>query len=412
MVRTRSLLSGIAICAIAAMSFASVGQAATWYVGPGGAGTGTSAASPVGSLNAAYLKANAGDEILVLDGSYGAQTVASRTVANSWASNVTIKPAPGANPLFTGSTQISGAHVTVSGFTFDHFVAARGGSDYFVIEDNILRGGTSFNSSHTIIRDNQFVDGANVDAVRIQGASSVPGPSTDILFENNFIKNYTSTDGESHVDGIQIINSSNITIRNNQISFDGNAAGILLTPTVGPVFNVLIENNFMVHGAEGLGNGGRLLNLGDTSVHGISVINNTLIGSVGMGKGSLNDNVARNNIISRFTADASSNQPIHDHNYIYGSTFNITLNPTDVFAAGAMPSFANVSDLDLHITPANTVNLAFGSSLGAPLVDFDGQVRTLPFWVGADQVLVPEPSTGLLAMLAITATGFVWRRKR
>jgi len=412
MVWTRSLVSRILICAIAAVATVSVGQAATLYVGPGGTGTGTSPASPVGSLNAAYLKANAGDEILVLDGTYGAQTVAARAVANSWASNVTIKPAPGANPIFTGSTQVSGAHVTVSGFTFDHFVAARGGSDYFVIEDSILRGGSSFNSSHTIIRDNQFIDGENVDAVRIQGASSIPGPSTDILFENNFIKNYRSTDGVSHVDGIQIINSSNITIRNNQISFDGNAAGILFTPTVGPVFNVLIENNFMVHGAAGLNNGGRLLNLGDTSVHGISLINNTLLGAVGMGKGALNNNVARNNIISRFTADAVSNQPIHDHNYIYGSTFNITLSPTDVFAAGAMPSFANVSNIDLHITPANTVNLAFGSTLGAPTTDFDGQLRTLPYWVGADQVLVPEPSTALLAASGLAAAVWAYRRKR
>ena len=402
----------MALFTVVAMTLANVVQAATWYVGPGGVGTGTSAASPVGSLNAAYLKANAGDEILVLDGIYGAQTVASRAVANSWASNVTIKPAAGANPTFTGSTQISGAHVTVSGFTFDHFVAARGGSDYFVLEDSVLRGGTSFNSSYTTVRNNRFVDGENVDAVRIQGATNGV-PSTDILFEDNYIKNYHRTDTSSHVDNIQIINASNIIIRNNQMSFDGTAAGILLTPTVGPVYNVLIENNFMVHGAAGLDNGGRLLNLGDTSVHGISVINNTLIGSVGLGKGSLNDNVARNNIISRFTADSLSNQPIHDHNYIYGSTFNITLNPTDVFASGVMPSFADVSDMDLHITPANTVDLAFGSTLGAPLYDFDGELRTLPVWVGADQVLaVPEASSLVLAACGLAATVFVYRRKR
>lgn len=237
-------------------------------------------------------------------------------------------------------------------------------------------------------------------------------PSTDILFEDNYIKNYRRTDGTSHFDNIQIINASNITIRDNQMSFDGTAAGILFTPTVGPVFNVLIENNFMVHGAAGLGNGGRLLNLGDTTVHGISVINNTLIGSVGMGKGSLNDNVARNNIISRFTADSLANQPIHDHNYIYGSTFNITLNPTDVFAAGAMPTFANVSDMDLHLTPANTVKLAFGSTLGAPLDDFDGQLRTVPIWVGADQFVVPEPSTLALAASDLIAVVVAYRRRR
>lgn len=404
-------ITRLAISTVFALAFAGVSQAATWYVGPGGVGTGASPASPVGSLNAAYLQASAGDSILVLDGTYGAQNVAARAVANTWASNVTIAPAPGANPIFTGSTQISGAHVTVSGFTFDHFVAARGGSDYFVLENNVLRGGTSFNSSHTIVRGNRFVDGENVDAVRIQGATNGV-PSTDILFENNYIKNYRRTDGVSHVDNIQIINASNITIRNNQMSFDGTAAGILFTPTVGPVFNVLIENNFMVHGAAGLGNGGRLLNLGDTSVHGISLINNTLIGSVGMGKGSLGDNIARNNIINRFTADAVANQPIHDHNYIYGSTFNITLSPTDVFAAGAIPSFVNVSDLDLHITPTNTVNLAIGSSLGAPLYDIDGQLRTQPIWVGADQFVVPEPSTLVLAVSAIAALIFAYRRKR
>jgi hypothetical protein len=400
--------AGSAIYAIAVVAFASVAHAATWYVGPGGSGTGTSAASPVGSLNAAYLQASSGDEILVLDGTYGAQTVAARAVANTWASNVTIEPAPGANPVFTGSTQVSGAHVTVDGFTFDNFVAARGGSDYFVLENSILKGGSSFNSSHTVISDNQFVDGQDVDAVRFQGATNGT-PNTDILFENNLIKNYTSTGSGSHVDGIQIINSSNITISGNRIEFDGNAGGILFTPTVGPVFNVLIENNFMVQGP----NGGKLLNLTATSTHGISLINNTLIGSVDMDKGSLNDNVARNNIFSRFTADSVANQPIHDHNYIYGSTFNITLNPTDVFAAGAMPSFANVSDIDLHITPANTVNLAIGSTLGAPLYDIDGQLRPQPLWVGADQVLaVPEPSTIVLAAWAIAATVFVYRRKR
>lgn len=409
MVRTQSLVGGIAIYAVAAMTFASVGEAATWYVGPGGAGTGTSPASPVGSLNAAYLKATAGDDILVLDGTYSAQTVAARADAITWASNVTIEPAPGANPVFTGSTQISGAHVTVNGFTFDHFVAARGGSDYFVLENSVLRGGTSFNSSHTIVRDNQIVDGQNVDAVRIQGATNGV-PSTDILFENNHIANYTSTDGSSHVDGIQIINASNITIANNQIEFDGNAGGILFTPTVGPVFNVTIENNFMLQGP----NGGKLLNLSATSTHGISVVNNTLIGSVDLVNGSLGDNIARNNIVARLTAPSTASQPLHDHNYIYASTFGITLAPSDVFAPGAMPTFVDVSTGDLHISPANTVNLTFGTTIGAPQYDIDGQLRTPPIWVGADQVLaVPEPSTiALAALAAMAATVWSYRRRR
>jgi hypothetical protein len=175
------------------------------------------------------------------------------------------------------------------------------------------------------------------------------------------------------------------------------------------VFNVAIENNFMVQGP----NGGKLLNLTATSTHGISLINNTLIGSVDMVNGSLGDNVARNNIVTRLTAPSTASQPIHDHNYIYGSTFDITLAPSDVFAPGAMPSFVDVSTVDLHISPANTVNLAFGSTSGAPLYDIDGQLRTVPYWVGADQVVtVPEPSTLVLCVTSAALLGSLAFRRR
>lgn len=406
------LATRIAVYTFAALAFASVGQAATWYVGPGGTGSGTSAGSPVGSLNAAYQLANAGDEILVLNGSYGEQNIANRPAANSWTSNVTIKPAPGANPVFTDQTQVFGARVTISGFTFDNWFASRAGSTHLVLENSTLKGGTSFNSDYNTIHNNRFVDGVDVDAVRIQGASSLGRPSTGTIFENNYIKNYHRVHPDAHVDAIQIINAVDIVIRNNRISHDGSAAGIILTPTVGPVNNILIENNFMVHGAAGLGNGGRLLNLGDASVHGLTVINNTLYGSVGVNKGPLNNNVVRNNIIARFAPGATADQPIHDHNYIFDSIFNATLHPTEVLAVGAIPSFANFSDIDLHITPANTVNLAFGTTTGAPQYDIDGQFRTTPIWVGADQVGAPIPEPSSATLFAIVLYAFATCRRR
>jgi hypothetical protein len=62
---------------------------------------------------------------------------------------------------------------------------------------------------------------------------------------------------------------------------------------------------------------------------------------------------------------------------------------------GAEPKFVSKSNLDLHLVLVNgspvdvnnnAIDLSFGTSTGAPLLDFDGDTRDLnDLWVGADE---------------------------
>ncbi len=360
-------------------------RSATLYVAVGGAGNGSSAASPLPSVAAAYLIANQGDFIEMAAGTYNAPPqVNARAAADTWTQNVIVKPASSAIVTIDGSQwYIYGKRITLDNLNFKVRCVVRRGADYFRMQNCYSQVNTGQVSSLTLGADhaqlvNSVLDGGSGDADGLVITSgSADYWATDILVEDNIIRNYVYTAGGVHEDGIQMYDCQDVTIRRNQIINVGNSCIILSGGAANKTMNnVRVENNFLNRGASTQSS--LTVDLRYTQGTNIVAINNTIIGSVGATANT--GNVLRNNIISWLSSKNTGEQ----YNYIYQWNAGIGVVPDATSHTGPLPAFVDQTSGDLHISPANTVNLSFGSSLAAPADDVDGQSRNMPIDVGAD----------------------------
>jgi hypothetical protein len=111
---------------------------ATLYVAPGASGSCT-AASPCGSMNAAYRAAQLGDTVLMAGGTYGEQNLSPRSLPGTDSvrpsgEEITFRPRPGASVsvdglILGGSRSAPVEHVLFEDLTFTDWVATRSGAD-------------------------------------------------------------------------------------------------------------------------------------------------------------------------------------------------------------------------------------------------------------------------------------------
>ena len=384
------------LCAALFCTGATALSAATIYVAPGGAGDGSSAASPKPSIAAAYAIANQGDIIQMAAGTYTSMpNVPAKAATATWTQNVTVQPAPGATVTVNGTQcLIYGERITLKGLTLRSRIAARRGSNYFIMENCFSQldpgqvSSLTVGGDHCIIRNNIF-DGGTGDADGLVIASGSPTlRCSDILIEDNIIRNYVYAAGGLHEDGIQMYDTMNVTIRRNYITNVGNSA-IIFSGGSGNqnMDNVLIENNFISKGAGASSS----ITMDIRYAYGtnIKVVNNTIIGTAYPVPNA--GNVFRNNILSWLSGKNSG----EDHNYIVAWNTGVGVVPSPTSHTGPLPAFVDAANGDYHISPANTVDLKFASTTLMPTTDFDGETRTAPHWVGADQA--PASTPGLIS---------------
>lgn len=399
------------LCICAAVAVAAGGtqlaSAATWYVAPGGSGNGTSPASPLGNINAAFQLAGQGDVIELAAGTYGEQTINHKAATNSWSQNVTIRPATGANVVLGGTVRVNASRVTFTGMTATAHIFLQSDIGHARVENMQFNRTLFVRTNNVTVANNVFTGGVGVDAIQV-GALNATTRSSNIVIEHNIIRDYLNDFSDPqdtvHEDGIQLFDTQNVIIRNNLISNVSNAS-IITSPGRGlGVANVHIENNFLRRmDPAGNGHGFGTLNLLYSGVENITVINNTVMAN--LHAANTDELLVRNNIIERIQEMGTLVE--HDHNLIGSRASGISLDPSD--RQGTLPLLVNFATGDLHIAPNNAINLMFGNPDLAPLYDFDGQLRTGPVWVGADQLYVPEPAGMGVSMLGM---GLLMRRVR
>lgn len=121
-------------------------------------------------------------------------------------------------------------------------IRADGGSNTLIQDVTIDGMGSStptavYGDSYTVLRANIF------------GVGDGPRAGSNVTVQDSYIHDLVVANG-SHNDGIQSTGGSNIVIRGNNIQHPGQGnATLMLTPTFGPLSNVLVENNLLNGGA-------------------------------------------------------------------------------------------------------------------------------------------------------------------
>lgn len=385
-------------------------SAVTWYVAPNGSGDGTSADNPAPNVNTVWMKATAGDVIELASGTYEGEVLGRRSSSANWATNVTIRSAPGHNAVITGTMQVESGvgHITWDNLSFNGRLSLRSIYGNFVIQNSRFYGDAKqylpgvdaalrLSTSNVLVQNNTFSDYYGADAITISAVRGTPVRSQNITIDRNVIQNFydnaEDTKDRIHEDGIQFFDTENLTITNNIINRVSNST-IINSVGVGlGMANIRIENNFLrrMDGNGELGYGVLNLLYNDGKIENIQVVNNTILSHIHVANS--DEILFRNNIVDRYQVMGELVQ--RDHNLVNSLKSGISLTETEVL--GLLPLFVDPANGDLHIAEGNQVNLAFGTWVQAPYYDIDGHLRHGLMWVGADQM--PEPS-GVLACLA------------
>ena len=195
--------------------------------------------NPCGSLGTALSQATSGSTVLLAPGSYPSQVIAARPAANSFAQNVTIRPATGGVTL--AGVKIWMSHVTLQDVTSTGIVYLGSSSDYANVQDLLIEGSGMFiHSSHVHLTDSLFENGKDIDGLQVAGA-----PNTDITVSGNTIRGYVQTGSAVHVDCMQIFDVNNVTISGNNFG-DCHNAGLIFSPGRHyGISDVLVQSNFL-----------------------------------------------------------------------------------------------------------------------------------------------------------------------
>ncbi len=366
---------------------------ATSYVSPGGSGNCT-AASPCGSIDVALRSASAGGTILLASGRYPTQVIHDTGGrAAHFATNVTVEPASGANPVLASivdyAPHLTFAHLRVDA-TSSGFGSGYGGVNITsqaphsqLVNSHLTNATLSLSSSDVSAVGNEIGPSQNYDGIDVgNGANGV-------LISHNHIHDLTvgaSNPNNVHVDCVQIYDSANLTVTSNWLDNCTDRDLIFSPGRRWGVTNVIVENNFMrgcvttpcqgsgyvvdARTAPGIWNLTNLSFVSNTVVDG-----STLIAANDPGL------TFRDNIVS-FLGNCMN---VSDHNLI--AAYNRGLCKDPAFLGGtnllqALPNFVNRSAGDLHLAGADS-RLRFAVQAAQPMTDIDGFRRCEPSYVGA-----------------------------
>jgi hypothetical protein len=345
-----------------------------------------------GSMQAALTAAQGGDAIIMKDGTYGAQTLAT----GEKASMVTIT-AEDYRQVFVGQLESDVGNVTVSGVTgagsgaslSDLRLVVRTGKTFIL--DGFKGGSVWLDSNNIVIERGDFCNGG----ISTSGESDCMqwwNGVTNITLKNSILHDWTTAnDTTNHNDFIQVFPSgSNLDIDGN--IFDNGPTSIIQMGG-GAFSNVTFENNYF-----GLVNHcGNLASDSSTTRSGFLRFRNNVYGSLcgtyGFNDGSTTGTYTidiSGNIYLTTATTCSQHQAVSGGFNVFPTSASATCgtNPkkcTPTFLNGT-PSAAN--GFDIRLSPSDTCAKDAGNASSFAPVDFFGTARPLGIApdAGADEV--------------------------
>jgi hypothetical protein len=372
-------------------SLASSSQAATWYVATNGNDSSAcSAAAPCLSVNAAYQKASGGDAIILAGGSYGAQTMNSKTPA----SDIIVQPASGAS-VNLGSLAINGAtHLEFRNMATNEFTVHMN-SNFVTLRNVAVNGWLGYDGGSNITMIGGSV-GPVVDGhPQIAPGNGWLGQGVNFVFDGVLFHDVTRTNANVHTECLQVAGTTGMVIRNSKFQHcDVFDLSFTEYNGSGKVTNLLLENNVFEAATDG---GFFTVNLSQFS-GGKAWYNSSNQGWVVQGTNTAPMTITANDIVgsvlSGTTGGCSS-----DAKYAYNIFQGQTCASTD---ANAAPGFVNVSGHDFSLSAGTKAIDFVPLAVGGPATDINGNARpagaqydagAVEFGAGAGGGIVQPPPT-------------------
>ena len=196
-------------------------------------------AAPCRSFNGAYQRAAAGDVIEVGGGSYGAQSIAARTLSGS---PVTIRPAAGATVTLTGSLDINTDNIVVRDVKAND-LNVDNGSDVLtdVTTINIDAVSAYFQNTKNLVVKGGRLGGLNNKTPVYVGAWPM---SYNVTFDGVTFHDATVNDSTVHTECLMVNDVQGMTIRNSSFRNCG-YFGLMISHLMGELAprDVTLENN-------------------------------------------------------------------------------------------------------------------------------------------------------------------------
>ncbi len=373
----------------------------TWYVAVGSGGNCTVGA-PCGSIDQAFRRSSAGDLIFLQGGAYPKQVIHATNAAAGFGRSVVVEPAPNARVTIAGIVNYA-PYLTMRHLHIDASSAgacsgcgvniAKGANHSQLIESSLVNATLTLAATDVAAVGNSIGPSGNHDGIDVSNGAD------GVLISHNFIHDLLVMEPnveQVHVDCVQIYDSSNITVTANRLSNCSDRALIFSSGQRWGVTNVQVTNNFIrgcvstpcqgsgyvvdARTAPGIWNLTSLHFVSNTVVDGM-----TLIGADDPGL------MFRDNMIGYL----GNCMTLEDHNLIAAINTGLCksssfLDPTSRIAP--LPGFVNLQADDLHLKQADP-SLRFASTIGQPVVNYDGAVRCRPSYVGADDPCAGSQST-------------------
>ena len=328
------------------------------------------------SFAAAYTAAQCGDTVDVVAGSYGAQTL---SASKSCTPTTAVTFSAQGSVTLTGALTANASYLTFSGsgFNFTKTYSVGQGASYvsfvnvsspyaFVMGSNVLIKGGQIgpnNTCNTGWEDGlQIWDNGSVSATFV----TVDGVTFhDISDNGNECAGFPNAG--VHVDCIQMLGASNITIENSTF-YNCATSDVIGRPYTTPMHDILIQNNMMA----GVVTPGADINIGNSAdvCNNVVVQYNTALGaypSLICGAGG-SGNIARGNIFAGYFAQTG-----------FANSYNVTsaTSPLGTGSKKCTPAFTNASSTvaDYHLSATDTCAKNAGDPANYPATDIDGNPR-------------------------------------
>lgn len=204
------------------------------YVSPQGAPGPCTAAKPCGSFDQAYRVARPSQVVLVAGGRYPSQTIrylAKRTAGYT----VTFRPRTGARVVIASMLEVSGSDVLVRDMTVDGRVRLRTTAAGSKLHAMVLRGSVLVDAPRSAVTGSVITPQPDQDGIDVRYGQNV-------LIADNTIGPGVRGPKKGHVDCIQVMGGSDITIRDNRL-FRCATQQILIKPDEAPIQRVRVTGN-------------------------------------------------------------------------------------------------------------------------------------------------------------------------